>query len=48
MIQDGRRGKVGQIVKKSSSDELPDPFRRNLVEMIDNLGSFRFDNLVTI
>ncbi len=32
VIQDGRRGKVGQILKKSSSREPPDRFRRNLVE----------------
>ncbi len=34
MIQHGHSGKVGQILKKSSSDEPPDRFRRNLVGMI--------------
>ncbi len=46
VIQDGRRGKVGQILKKSSSHEPPGRFRRNLVWMIDSYRCFRFVHMV--
>jgi hypothetical protein len=42
LIQDGRSLKIAQILKKSSSHEPPDRFRRNFAGMIDQSCCFRF------
>ena len=46
IIQDGRRQKIAQLLKRSSSRETIDRFQRNLVEIIDVRCSFRIAKMV--
>jgi hypothetical protein len=47
-IQDGRRLKIAQILKQSSSREPPAGFRQNLAGMIDVRCSFKVVKLVAL